>query len=921
MCIIERDEEAFNLYENLKSLGLNPQIFDSSSRVSVFRFIFQLEKNTPGCYIFPESSIEMLVPGGDEIEKKVFFINKGRKYEEIVSFLENSNYMRVDYIMNEGEYALRGEVIDIYSSFPFRVYFDGDKISKIKIIDVDSQRSVKEVERFEIFPLDVKGEKSLGSYIRGGVITREKKFLKNPSFSILIDNKNYELDLNVILLPSFKGNIDLMFKEINPYIDSGYKVHVFSDERNVEAIREILERKDIRSMFFEYRTGFFSSSFISNLFKIVVINERDILGFSLPYKRKRKVSYSSFKEVEFKDGDYVVHEEYGIGIYRGIKRLEEFNSDYFVIEYAKGDKLYVPVEDLKYVKKYVSFSDSPPEIYPLEGNAWLKVKERAFKKIEEFAIDVLRREAERKTIDGISFKETEEEKVFFLEFPYEETEDQKKAIEEILKLMENLKPMEHLVSGDAGFGKTEVAMRAVFRCVFNGYQAVIVAPTVVLVEQHLINFKTRFKNFPVIIEGLSRMTPKRKKEEILKDVANGKIDILIGTHRVLSEDIYFKNLGLLVIDEEHRFGLEIKERLKSRYPFIDVLYLSATPIPRTLALCLHGIKTFSLINTPPPGRKPVKIIVEKFSKDIAKGLILQEMRRGGQVFYVHNRIDTIDEKMKELRLLFPDLRIEKVHGRMKAKSIERIMQEFYQGKIDVLVSTTIIESGLDIPNVNTIIVENAHELGIADIYQLKGRVGRSDRVAYACFFYPDEKRLSRKSIGRLEAVMNYSELGSSFSLAMRDLEIRGAGTLLTKKQHGVVKSIGINLYLKLFDEIIKKLKNEKIKREVRVYGFKNYFIPEDYIPDIEERFSYYRRISEASTIEELLNIKEEMEDRFGTPKEELLNLFMIKEAEILASFKGYDEIFKMRDKVFLKKGNEEISFNSINDLIKFLKDV
>jgi len=924
-------KQIFNLYENLSSLGYTSLLLERNRRIDVISALKSISENKSLIYLIDRAFLEEKVISEENFSSKVLCLRKSEKnlYNKIISFIEKEGYKKTDFIYEEGDYAIRGGVIDVFSFRPVRIYFDGEEVISIKIIDVEKQRSIKEIEEIEISSLEFKGETIFLNYLNRGVVVHREKGLSFKK-DILLSNLEYDFDFKVLFLPSFRGNIDFLFKEIEPFLNQNYDVFVFVQEgKDIPVIKEILESRDIRSSFFNYKKGFFSHSFVSNFFKFLSITDRDILGVFLPKRRIKMLKIrEDFEHEDYKEGDYVVHEEYGIGIYRGVRKFEIKGKrvDYFVIEYAKGDKLYVPPEDVSYIKKYTSFSSSLPNVYSLEGSVWRSVKDKLKKEIDDFVKKMLETEAKRKVVRGISFKKKEEEKIFAMEFPYEETVDQKKAIEEVLSLMEKPYPMEHLVCGDVGFGKTEVAMRAAFRAVWNGKQVLLLSPTTILTEQHYINFKERFKNFPISIKALSRLTPQREFSEILKGIETGSVDIIIGTHKILMDKIKFKDLGLLIVDEEHRFGINAKEKIKMRFPYIDVLYLSATPIPRTLAMALEGIKTFSLINTPPSGRKAVRIYIKNYDIELLKEAINRELLRDGQVFYVHNEIDSIEEEKNKIENLFPDVSVDLIHGRLPSKSIEEIMLSFFKGDIKILVSTTIIESGLDIQNVNTLIVNNAHRFGLAQIYQLRGRVGRGDRLAYCFFLYPEGENLKEKAVRRVEAILKYSELGSSFSLAMRDLEIRGAGNFLSKKQHGAVKKIGMEMYLKLLKESISKFTKKKIISEkpvfkVEIEGFTNYYIPENFIDKTEERIFYYRRISEAENEVDLKRIREEIEDRFGKIPDCFNNLFELQYLRILAAKKNIEKISREKDAYILTIKNNRMFFKDKNNLIYFLKNI
>jgi len=538
----------------------------------------------------------------------------------------------------------------------------------------------------------------------------------------------------------------------------------------------------------------------------------------LPIRKPHALKTSHFSEefpvenfLDFDIGDYVVHTQHGIGRFLGMKRLKigDKYRDHLVIEYDRQEKLYVPVESMHLVQKYIAFQVRRPKLYRLGTKEWLRTKERARRGIQKLAWDLLSLQAMRLSITGFKYSsDTEWQKQFEESFPYTETPDQTKATSEVKQDMESPKPMDRLLCGDVGYGKTEVAMRAAFKTTMDNKQVAFLVPTTILAEQHYHNFSLRLKDFPIKVEMLSRFKTEVEQKEIICGIKNGVVDIVIGTHRLLSDDIQFKDLGLVIIDEEQRFGVKAKEKLKSLRLSCDVLTLTATPIPRTLYMSLMGAKDLSVINTPPQNRLPIKTIVIEYDEDLIQQAILQELKRKGQVYLVHNRIEDIDKlKEKISRILPSKTKIAVAHGQMPPRFLEQVMAEFLKGNINVLICTMIIESGIDIPNVNTIIVNHAHAFGLSDLHQLRGRVGRFDRPAYAYFLIPRNEILDADAKKRLDAISKYTHLGAGFRIAMEDLEIRGAGNLLGVEQHGFIAAVGFDLYCRLLREAISNFKN------------------------------------------------------------------------------------------------------------------
>ncbi len=600
----------------------------------------------------------------------------------------------------------------------------------------------------------------------------------------------------------------------------------------------------------------------------------------------KKISYRISKgtkrkiELTLRDirpGDYVVHEDHGIGRYMGLVRFEK-EGEFIQIQYADG-KLYVPILKLDKVSPYIG--EEEPELSELGSSKWKKLKERARKDVEQLAIDLLKLYSEREAHQGFQFSPPGEfVRAVEESFPFEETPDQKKAIEETLEDMQSPRPMDRLICGDAGFGKTEVAIRAAVKAVEDGKQVVMLAPTTVLSLQHYRVISERVSGLPIRVELLNRLVPQKKQKQIIEDIKKGRVDIVVGTHRLLSRDINFRDLGLIIIDEEQRFGVKQKEKLRKLKATVDTLTLTATPIPRTLHTSLSGLKAISVITTPPRERQEVETKIISWDQNLIRSIIRKELDRKGQVFILFNRIEGLEKIYEEVRELVPDARITYAHGRMHPDELEKKILAFYNGEYDIFISTTIIESGLDIPNANTIIVINAHLFGLAELYQLRGRVGRSSVKGYAYLVIPPGARLTKKALKRLEVLKSFAKLGSGFKIALKDLEIRGAGELLGKKQHGFMSKLGYDLYLKLLQKTIKKMKGElSIEEETEIKTSIPAFIPDDYIDNIEDRLEYYYKLSTATDEDSLKRIIDEMEEIYGEIPEEvnlLARLYLLK---------------------------------------------
>ncbi|MHB8650207.1 MAG: transcription-repair coupling factor [Gaiellaceae bacterium] len=596
---------------------------------------------------------------------------------------------------------------------------------------------------------------------------------------------------------------------------------------------------------------------------------------------------------DLRTGDYVVHEDHGVGKLLGFetKEVAGVTRDYLLLAFRGDDRLYVPHEQLGKVSRYIGADAASPALSKLGGKAWQLLKSRARESVQELATELIQLYAQRQTRPGIPY-DLDHEWLARLEaeFPYRETPDQENAIEAVKEDLEAARPMDRLVCGDVGFGKTEVAVRAAFAVAINGKQVLMLAPTTILAEQHWNTFKERFRDFPVRVEMVSRFRAPREVKQVLADFAEGKVDVLIGTHRVLSRDVIPKELGLVILDEEQRFGVAQKELLKSLRLEVDVLTLSATPIPRTLHLSLAGMRDISIIETPPEGRRPIRTTVGEYDEDAIKAALEREKERDGQAFYLHNRVETIEDAAEKLRQLCPGLRFIVGHGQMREKELEEVMHAFLRGDADVLVSTTIIESGIDIPQANTLVVERSDTLGLAQLYQIRGRVGRSDATAYAYLFYPDSRELTPEARARLATLADHTELGAGFAIAMRDLEIRGAGELLGGEQSGHVAAVGFELYVELLNEAVAELQGRRrvAARPVRVDARIDAYVPQSYVGSEALRIDIHRRLALAETEDELRELQASLEDRFGPLPEPVANLFAIQEAKIKVARLGAD---------------------------------
>jgi transcription-repair coupling factor (superfamily II helicase) len=746
-------------------------------------------------------------------------------------------------------------------------------------------------------------------------------FLSLPEFKEVVSRASYQFDtfdsregaLTLQAVPvrleaerekalkSTAGSLDGFAAAFRAWIEEGYRVHiVFHTRMHAERFQMLFEPYHLRMQFMQEGLradavlfdsdfqmlclwqGYLPESVILPTLKTVLLSEEVVFGQKKRTSQNKRPSTGSTERLlsQFREmavGDYVVHKEFGVARYLGLKSMPFLGveNDYVLLEYRDADKLYIPVYRLNVLQKYVSAESGSPVLDKLGTDRWAKAKGKAKRAIAELAVELMKLQAKRKLIPAFAFDEPSQEyRQFEMEFPFDETPDQMKAIDDVMGDLSKSYPMDRLVCGDVGYGKTEVAMRAAFRVVDQKKQVAVLVPTTVLAFQHFESFKNRFRNVGVRIELISRMRKPAEVKRVLAETKLGNVDILIGTHRLLSSDTHFKDLGLVVIDEEHRFGVTDKERLKKLRDSVHVLAMTATPIPRTLNMAMSGIKEISVITTPPPDRLSVRTFVCRSTPEVIADAISNELGRGGQVYFVHNRVETLGKVARELKELLPKVEIETGHGQMDGDVLEEKMLHFYKNEAQILVCTTIIESGIDIPRANTILIDRADCMGLAQLYQLRGRVGRSDRRAYCYLLTPGETQITEDAKERLQVLQRYSELGSGFNIASHDLEIRGSGDLLGKDQSGHIAAVGVDLYFELLEESVAVLRGEpdKIDIEPEINLKVRASFTEEFLPDIGERVVLYRRLSSVESEEEISDIETEIRDRFGTPPAEVLNL-------------------------------------------------
>ena len=728
-------------------------------------------------------------------------------------------------------------------------------------------------------------------------------FVKIGFNNFLDDEMDEIVEFNTLPLKNFEANLD----EIAQFIkeNSNYDIVIATDYK--ERVKEILKEREVFKII-EFIDSITSHGGILEDFKTIIFTDRELFN-----KRSKEVTAarkSYYKEKpeyieninDIKEGEYVVHSIHGVGIYRGLSQQEIDGQlkDYLTIEYAAKDRLHIPAEQINLLVRYRGSGSIKPKLSRMGGKDWENTKARVKKEVEQVAYDLLRLYARRKMQQGIAFLPDTNWQVEMEEaFEYTETPDQMKAITEVKADMESSQPMDRLICGDVGFGKTEVAMRAIFKAVTSGKQAAVIVPTTILALQHFQTMSERFKPFGVNVELLSRFRTHKEQKETVKRLALGECDVVIGTHRLLQEGIVFKDLGLLVIDEEHRFGVKHKEKLKAFRENIDIITMSATPIPRTLYMSLSGIKDMSIINTPPKNRMPIKTYVGVWNDTMVKNAIIHELDREGQVFYLYNRVETIEEFKFQLQQLVPNARIAVGHGQMDEKALEKVIVDFANHEYDILLATTIIENGIDIPNANTMIIHDADRFGLAQLYQLRGRVGRSQRQAYCYCFYKKSKEITKEAFQRLKAIKEFTTLGSGYQIAMRDVEIRGVGNILGTKQHGHMINVGFDTYCQLLDETVRELQGEIINKnnpaivDINVTAF----IPDEWVGSAEQKMIEYKRLADVKNDVELDYITEEWKDRFSKPPESVENLIKLIRIRLAATDVGISLIRETSDNI------------------------
>ncbi|MDR2144559.1 MAG: transcription-repair coupling factor [Treponema sp.] len=1010
LIVVPTDREASELSGDLEAMGLSPVLFpwwgtmpyrEISSLSPVFgertrALSALLDGDRP--VIVPERAFLTPLPPPGYFKDLLVPVEAGREIDTraLAALLARYGYTRVPQVQLHGEFALRGEVLDIFpggEDEAYRILFDYDRVESIRTFDPADQapaqtrlssftiRPLKEViwteervmvlaENLEqcpefsgsdipveleergfvpgeelLFPLAFDARASVLDYMNPSnpvfyidrerlqnaqqaleheyqglfrKAVRERKVpsperillafdglaetaagsrgMRTVSFMGMKSGGKNRFAVSCDPARSFFGNMDYLKEEFISLLKQGWTIVVAAEsDVQAERIKELLHfhdeekagaREGLSSV--QVITSSFSAGFSLPEAKLMLVQENEIFGRrrQSPRSLHRVKSSPIDTFVELNPGDFVVHVNYGIGLFKGIERVKVlgYERDYIKLEYLNDETVFVPIEQVNLVQRYIGNEGAPPRLDKLGSKSWENRKGRVKQSVEELAQRLITLYSRRKASRGYAFsRDSEWQTLFEAAFLFEETEDQLRCVEEIKADMESAHPMDRLVCGDVGYGKTEVAVRACFKAIMDGKQAAFLAPTTILAEQHYDNFRERFSQFPVKIAMLSRFVSPGAAKKILVSVRNGEVDLLVGTQRIIQKDVSFRDLGLLVIDEEQRFGVKDKERLKELKTNVDCLTLSATPIPRTLHMSLLKIRDMSLLATPPRNRHPIETAIGEFDEEQIAVAIRAEVERGGQVFFLHNRIESLGETRLMLERIVPEMLVETAHGRMDARELEDVMRRFIHGGFHVLVSTTIIENGIDIPNVNTIIIDRADMYGVSQLYQLRGRVGRSDRVARAFLFYPAGKALSELAMKRLQVISDFTELGSGFKIAMKDMEIRGAGNLLGREQSGDIYSVGFDLYIRLLDEAVKRLENEHYETETETLLDLEYsgFIPDSYIDSPQEKMEVYKKIAGVRSREELDGLHTELLGRFGPPPDEAASLLSLAEIRVI----------------------------------------
>lgn len=863
--------------------------------------------------------------------------------EKDIEEIENGNYLsKIDKYFNSF-YDKQDTLLD-YINGDYLIFVDEQNKIEARSLNIkkENERLIKALlEKEKIVPESIKNAETIEN-VKEKIKWQKAIYVEKLNTSSKSNIEKFNLKYRS--LNYYKSGLDLFINDIKNFQKDKKKIYVVVDmKEKANKIQKLLKENEIQSRIEEdlnqtiisknnekkvvITVGKLSEGFESYDLEQVVIVANELVEAE---RRKRKHKIQEFKEGEkvvfadLKVGDYVVHKHYGIGVYIGVNTItaDGTTKDYIKIKYAGDDILYIPTNALDSIRKYIG-GEGTLKLHKLGSKEWERTTTKVKNNLRAVAKELIELYARRDKSRGHAFSEdTEWQKEFEGKFPYVETDDQLRCIDEVKHDMENERPMDRLLCGDVGYGKTEVAIRAAFKAVMDGKQVAYLVPTTVLAKQQYQTFKERMKDYPITVELLNRFRSTKDKNRIVRDLKLGDVDIVVGTHKLLGKEVEFRDLGLLIIDEEHRFGVKAKEKIKQYKMNIDVLTMTATPIPRTLHMSVVGVRDMSVIYDPPQNRKPVQTYVLEYDREVIKEAITKELERDGQVFYIYNRVEDIMLKADEIARLVPEASVAFAHGRMTGTEIEEIMEDFVDGKTNVLVCTTILESGIDIPNANTMIVENADRMGLAQLYQIRGRVGRSERQGYAYITYKKDKVLAEEADKRLKAIREFTEFGSGFKIAMRDLEIRGAGSLIGEIQHGHLEEVGYDTYCRLLDEVIKEEQGIEVKPEIDVQIDLNVtsFIPETYISDSNQKIEIYQDIALCKTEEDIQDVIDELIDRFGNIPKEVQNLLEISRIKQLAKENGVIKISSKKDGVLFTYDNDLFDSSCVQAFIKMYGD-
>ena len=887
-------------------------------RLIVVTYPSAIEEGIPSAVKIKESLLKLTV--GDEIS-----------HEEMVEKLFGSGFERVDFVAEPGQFAVRGAIVDIFSysySDPFRISFFGDEIETINIFDCNTQLSKEKVISAEIYPDFIASEQEESMTSIADILPEDaliwfdsSDMYRNMSFfphlegfkhvymELPLSRQNEEaIKFNITPQPSFNKNFELLTEDIRKRLEEGYRVRIYGEKRSqLERLSSILSQNG--GLLPEFIQGKnIHNGFVDHDDKVCCYSDHEIFDRFHRVSIRRTVDKSEQLTINdltsFAIGDYIVHIDYGVGIFGGLVRMKDDRGrmhEVVKLTYKDNDVVFVSVHALHKISRYKSKDAEPPKIHKLGSKAWQNLKASTKSKVTDIAKDLIQLYAKRKSARGFAFSaDTYLQQELESSFMYEDTPDQEKAVTAVKRDMEDVCPMDRLVCGDVGFGKTEVAVRAAFKAVADSKQVVVLVPTTILALQHYNTFKNRLKDLPCNVDYVSRLRTAKEVSDIQKKLKAGTLDIVIGTHKLIGKGFEFKDLGLLIIDEEQKFGVSAKEKLRQLKASVDTLTLTATPIPRTLQFSLLGARDLSIINTPPPNRIPVQTEIMLFDYDELKKIIRYELSRGGQIFFVHNRVEELQSIHDILHRLVPDMKICVAHGQMEAKDLENKILDFMAGDYDMLLCTTIIENGLDVPNANTIIINQAQNIGLSDLHQLRGRVGRSNKRAFCYLMVPPLVSITEDARRRLKAIESFSDLGSGFNIAMQDLDIRGAGNLLGAEQSGFITDMGFETYQKILAEAMEELgvetgitaksSNDSLVSDCTIETDQLALIPDTYIDMTAEKIRIYKELDSLTNDKDMNNLKKKLEDRFGPLPEELLRLFDIVKIRQLGQKLGFEKI-------------------------------